>query len=49
MLALQPRQSLPGILKFGKAGVAVLPEVEEFLAVVYDFAFVALLFEYFAN
>jgi hypothetical protein len=49
MLALQPRQSLPGIFDFGEAGVGVLREVEEFLVVVYNFAFVALLFEYFAN
>jgi hypothetical protein len=29
--ALQPGQSLPGVLDFGLAGVGVLPEVEEFV------------------
>jgi hypothetical protein len=29
LLALQPRQPLPGILDFGQAGVGIFPDVEE--------------------
>jgi hypothetical protein len=35
--ALQPRQPLPGIFKLGEAGVGVLPEVEEFLVILYSY------------
>jgi len=43
LMILQPSQPLSGILSFRNIRISVLPEVEEFLVMLYGFAFPALL------